>query len=94
MMNYKNLTPYKMNLLVWASFFVVAMIFYFSALYFTKWILVLVPVFLVGGSLFINSIVCPNCGTPVNYPRSFFGIRVPSGIFGKKCIKCGWDLDK
>ena len=88
------MTAYKKLILLWAI-----VMFNFSfwgllGLYFSAWFVI--PAF---GSAFVanyyfKDIICPKCNTPVSYQGSIMGNPIHGGFINKKCMQCGWDLNK
>jgi ribosomal protein S27AE len=90
------MTAYKQNMYAWVVFIGLGFIFILAALYFSNWFLAPLLFFVFGGHLVFDKIICPKCSTPVNDKGdgAFARFRPPAAFLRKKCVRCGWDLDK
>jgi hypothetical protein len=91
---YSSFPPFQKNLLTWATVMTITLMFMALGLYVANWFVIPAFVTLFGSLPWLNSIVCPRCGTSLNSPGYLMGIPVPTGWDRKKCIKCGLDLTK
>jgi hypothetical protein len=88
------MTTYRRNLLAWAMVMFVGLLFGLGALYISRWFVVPFFALVFSAHFVFDRITCPNCGTPVNYFGTFFGMRLTGGLIRSECQKCGHDLDK
>ena len=94
MINYKGASAYHRGLMTLALAMLLGWLFGMLFIYISDWFGF--PFFLVilGAYFVVRKIVCPNCGTPILYQGSIWGMAVEAGFIRKKCQKCGWDLRK
>jgi hypothetical protein len=88
------MTAYRKNLVAWAGFFALALIFVVAANEISEWFMLgFFSIPLLARFVF-SKIVCPKCGASANYQGTVFGIRINGGLVRRKCQECGWDLDR
>jgi len=56
--------------------------------------IIFIPILIVILVIIMQSIKCPNCGTPVGGYGFMHGIKGLFSLFDTSCVECGYDLNK
>lgn len=88
------MTTYKRNLIVWAQWFGIEMIFGFAGIYVSSWFIVLVVGGIIVGSMYLRKVRCSGCGAAINLQMiTLYGIPIFNpGPFRTTCGHCGANL--
>jgi hypothetical protein len=88
------MSAYNKGLVAWALIMAIALALGVAAMEVSSWFIVPFLIFIYIPQFFLNRITCPNCGTPITYKATAFGVQSTGGFLRSKCQACGWDLTK